>query len=311
MINIKKEDLDSLEHLKTGCFGTIYRKDDKVYKIYNDDIKCQNFEMKRNPMLSHRILSLQKLKRLISLRDTIKQTDLIEDIIYMNGKLYGVVMPYYDGKLFIDLLDRPIKERIDYSKQLLKVAKELTDNNIYPTDYKLINMFLVNKRIKLIDLDDIFTKVTLLSNPIFEIESVNILDETIKAFLSENKHYVCDLSILERLSREHYKLNNSYKGIEDYLELKSIPRDYIFVKGESTDIFDDLSVDNHNIIYVFDRNNYSKEEIIKYINRLKEKRINLYDVVDSEHIDEYLNNHQYNSFLFLNNNEIKLKKKQM
>ena len=161
MVNLSSSDLKKLKAYKSGNFATIYINGDKAYKIYNEEVKTDNHYIAKNPVLQHRLRSINKCNRLIRLNRKIQYTDLIEDIIYVDGKFAGVVLPSYDAPLFYDLMNEPIERRVELSRKLIKCARELTDHNIYPKDYKLINMFLVDGEAKLIDLDDVFTKVLL------------------------------------------------------------------------------------------------------------------------------------------------------
>ena len=67
MVNISKEELYNLEQIDSGNFGTIYKKGDKVYKVYNKTVKTSIHESVKNPMLKHKLISINKLNRLIKL----------------------------------------------------------------------------------------------------------------------------------------------------------------------------------------------------------------------------------------------------
>jgi len=291
MVNISSNELNELTKMGSGNFGTIYKSDDKVLKIYNEYIKTDTHENIKNPMLRYKLISINRLNKLINLKDKIKNTDLIEDLLYIDNKFNGVIMPYYEGKLFLELINKPIDEKIELCKKLVTNAKELTDNKIYPLDYKLINVFYTNNNeVKLIDLDDIFTKVYNLNNIYYKKESITILDETIKTFLKEYNYY--SQKINKILNNKTYGINSSYETINHYLYLKSIKNNLLFID------------ENHNYgnipgfktIYTY--KTYDEEYIIKSINNLKEKGITINDIVKYDLINEYINN---------NSNEICLK----
>lgn len=302
MVNISKEELYNLEQIDSGNFGTIYKKGDKVYKVYNKTVKTSIHESVKNPMLKHKLISINKLNRLIKLRDNIKNTDLIEDLLYIDNKFNGVIMPYYDGKLFYNIMDYPIEERIELSKQLVKNAKELTDNKIYPLDYKLINVFFANNEVKIIDLDDIFTKVYKANNNYYKHESIVILDETIKTFLNEHKHGQ-SAKVIEALDKKPNKANSSYEKINQYLFLKSIKQNLIFIDEN----YNQEYIPEYKTIFTYKQGD--EDYIINSINKLKQRGISVNDIVRYEYIDEYIDNTPHNNcFLSENNNTLKLKK---
>ena len=65
------------------------------------------------------------MKRLIDINEKVEHTDLIEDLLYIDGKFYGVVMPYYEEELFLNLRNIPIDERINYAKRISKKCKRI------------------------------------------------------------------------------------------------------------------------------------------------------------------------------------------
>ena len=181
MVNITSEELNSLEKIGSGAFGTVYFKDYKAYKIYHEMIKTDNYIIEKNPSLKFREI---KVKRLLQRSKKLKHTDLIEDIIYIDGSFGGIVMPYYDGETLLNTKNKPLKEKIDISKELVRNAKELTKNRIYSLDCSLKNIMLVNNEVKIIDLDDYNTEVTILPSLTYKRSVVFSLYDSIKSYFS-------------------------------------------------------------------------------------------------------------------------------
>ena len=297
MINITKEELNKLEEIGHGGFGIVYKKGDKAYKIFKKEIRLGYDTFKINPVLKKEYSTIQKCNKLIRLNNKIEKTDLIEDIIYIDNNFSGTVMPYYDGVLFYDLKKEPLQNRIEYSKKLIECAKELNKYNIYPTDYKLINMFLYNNEVKLIDLDDVFTKVTTFRNPIYYKKSIGILDSTIGAFFSEGYYNVYDNEIKNRITKKNYKCCKTYEEIEKYIDDKSKKYNLIFI-DDGTNL-SNLNIDNSKIIYTY--NIYVKDKIMSLLDELDEKGIKLYDIIDSVKIDDYINDNMYDECIIKKN----------
>lgn len=216
----------------------------------------------------------------------IKNTDLIEDIVCLNNKYVGVVYPYYDGVTLNQCMDYPIKSKIDMSRQIIENAKELTDNKIYPLDYKLNNMIYIDDKVKIIDLDDYYTKVKLFKSDRLLRKSNIILDETIKTFMGEYEYYsYIDLDLQKLLLKKKTKLNDNFEDISSYLDEKEKLINFLLVDLD-TDISKIENLDDYLLLFVSDF--VKNEDIISYIIN---NNINVYDVVRSNKLLKYLNNH--------------------
>ena len=303
MINISTEELEKLDKLDKvgfGSFSRVYRKDDKVYKIYKEEVKKDKHSMMENPMLKHRNRTINKCKTLIILNRFIKNTDLVEDLAYVDGVFYGVVMPYYDGKTFYELLDSPFEKRIDYSSELVENAKELTNYYIYVKDYSLKNVMVVDDKVKIIDLDDITTKIWYFKNYFLEKRCIGALDETIRAFLHENYYGCHDKELMDLIDFESYAYSYNYSDINDYLANKKIKKNLLFL-DETYDSCVDKVYSNH-IIYTYDK--HDVEYIAHCISLLKDKGVVVNDVVKKSNIDNYMNNFSTNSCLYAQGSKI-------
>ncbi len=301
MVNISKDELLRLDIIGSGNFGVVYKKDDKAYKVYKDLVKANGYDLVENPMLKHEFLTIRKCNRLIRLNRRIQNTDLIEELLYIDGKFSGVVMPFYNGKLFLELRDLPLEERIKYSRILLSNAKELIDNSIYPLDYKLTNMFLVDREVRIIDLDDVLTKVMAFKSPMHAKDSFMILDETIKTFLNDFSSHFFPQEIKERITRKRKEWNKSYVTISSYIDEKSVKNRLLFI-DEDFDLSDDRLLDGSRVIIVYE--NFDKERMIELLNELNSRGISVYDLIERKELDRFINDNCYSECLLTQKNQV-------
>ncbi len=280
MINISSEKLKSLKEIGVGNFGTVYRDNDVVYKIYHDEVKTNVHRMVKNPVLKHRNMTINKINRLIRINNIIK------DIVYVDGVFYGIMMDYLDGKLFYDIRREPLQDKIDYAYKLVKNARKLTDNNIYPLDYRLTNIMISNGDVKILDLDDVLTKVRLFKSKYLKRESIIALDETIRCFFRDGYHTTLSFDIADKIDRKNYKYSYSYDDIKDYIDYKNKKNLYIFIDDECNEFIDD-----GRVILTFE--NRDKDYIVECINKLNEKGIDVYDVIYKREIDDYIDDVSY------------------
>lgn len=286
MINLTKDEIKNLEYVGNGNFGRVYRKGNMAYKIYKDEVKTIYGQYVTNPALNYNPI---KLNQLIKTGNKLRHTDLINDKIFVEGKFKGVTYPYYDGFTLDILMYEPIQKKIGIAKQLVRNAKELTDNHIYPTDYKLKNMVLQNGQVKIIDLDDSLTKIHWIPNHICKNKSIRILDETIKTYFDEYRHYNVSSEITDKIERKLPQPNKKYEDINAYINEKSIPFNYIFV-SDDTDINivkTLLKTKLYRIIYVYYKNDTKR--ILSEINKYLSNGIFIYDIISAIEINEYMN----------------------
>ena len=67
-------------------------------------VKCLIY----NPCLRCKRIKYNYLK---SINYKLQYTELIDDILYIDGLFSGVVMPYYDGDLLKDYVEDPIEKK--------------------------------------------------------------------------------------------------------------------------------------------------------------------------------------------------------
>lgn len=301
MVNLDSSELKKLDIIRSGNFGTLYRCGDKVYKIYNPEVKTTEHQLVKNPMLKHRWIVQSKLNRLIALNSKIRNTDLVEDIITIDDRLAGVVLPFYEGILFINKLQEPVDSRIDCSLKLVDNARELTDHYIYPLDYKLDNIFLIGEDVRIADLDDTLTKVFPLPFKYYKNYSIYILDETVKSFFREYDYRYFSKEIDSEIDREKCKSSSTYDEIKDYIESKRKKYRYVFVDGNFS-LTDDRLLDNSRVVLL--SNTYSTEVTLATLRKLKERGIQVYDAINQYYLERYINDSQYEECLAISDNKV-------
>lgn len=278
MVYLTSSNIEKLERIKSGKFGTVYKKDDNTaYKIYHPTVADNSWKETMNPTL---LVPQVHYNFLIKRSQNLKYSGGVIDKLYVDGKFAGVVIPYYDGVELFTLMDEPIDFKIKLSKKIIRNAKELTNNLIYPTDYKLNNILYSNGKVQLIDLDDVKTHVCITPNIIFNSLSINILGETIQTFLKEYKHLPLPKEVKKKLEKENFFYTTKYNKIEEYLKRKEKKKNVIFIY-EDTDyekLKRYISQKNYKIVYVLkDEEKDDKNHLLNIINRLKENNIIIYD----------------------------------
>lgn len=303
MINVSINEINKMEQIGSGTFGSVYLKDDKVYKVYHDKIKAEStiFDTKviiDNPTFKTKKIKYEYLKHI---NHKLKYTDLIDDALYIDGKFSGVVMPYYDGDIFEKHKNDSIENKVAMTRQLLLNARELTDNFIYPLDYKSTNIMLYGKKIQIIDLDDVKTKVI---NPIYKKKSIEILDDAIKYFLGDLEYNHQNLNSL--ISKSLNEKNHSYLDIENYLSEIIKPHKYIFI-DENVDLEKYLQLlrnSSYRIIYIYD-NMCNYQILMKFLLL----NISIYYALPKQYISDYLSSIAYDELLTVKEQQIvKVKK---
>ena len=306
MANITSEYLKNCEVIGSGCFGVVYRRGNKAYKVYREEIKDDFKEPADNPVLTNPGRTFDKLNRLIRLNSLIEYSDLAEDILYVDNKLSGVVLPYYDGKLFYDIVFEPIENRITYARELLRNARELTSHNIYPLDHRLKNIMLVNGEVKIIDLDDYYSRVTRFVNPYYYFRSISALDDSIKSFFREYERASYNQAIMQRIERQTPKCNLTYGGISKYIDFKSEKHRLLFI-DENFRLNDEMLINGSRVIIVYDR--LYTRKMLEVIDKLNQRGISVYDIIDVGLMDEYINNNSHSDCVYVENNNVLTLKK--
>ena len=287
MVEIEREELDDLEKLGSGKFGTVYKKDDEIaYKIYFRTVADLCGIGHDNPSLN---LSKRRFKKLIDISRQLKYTGGILDTIKIDGQFGGVVIPYYSGKTLDKMMDAPLELKVDISNQLVINCQELHRHCIYPIDFKLNNLIMDNDNVRIIDIDDIHTHVFSAPNPIYGIFSTNALSETIETFFEEYKHLYFPRGIRKQLQRQSYRFTTNHRSIRNYIDKKNQEKNIIFVDIETDlDTIKRLAANKeYKVVFVIPKM-LSKKELSFILERFKNNGIDLYDFVMEDKIEDYL-----------------------
>lgn len=149
MNNILLEKLQNLKKLEVNVepSNEIYIKDDKLYKLYNEDYLI-SFEKNKQ-------MRLKFINNIIKLN--IDGCVLPLGKIYSKDKFVGVYMDYY--KNYFNLYDL-IEMNVDYNiklellKKMNETIRKLHKNNIVHEDIHLGNVITNLNSLKIIDLDE-------------------------------------------------------------------------------------------------------------------------------------------------------------
>ena len=305
MIKIDSDYLDNYKCIGAGKFGKIYKIDDNTaYKIYYSKVVDNYTGIELiNPAL---VCNRTHYKLLLSKSKNLNHSGGINDFIYVDGKFGGVSIPYHKGLELINELDRPLKLKIDLSKKIVRNCKELTDNFIYPTDFRLKNIILNNDNPQIIDLDDTRTKVRLIKDPILEAFCINIIGESIQYYLGLYKHHGVPFTVKKNIKRDNAFNCIHYEKIIDYINNLEKEKNIVFINKESDlDILKELVFNNSfEAVYILE-NEKNKKEYIHTVKKLKAENIMLYDFVNQRIMDNYPNLEMINESYLLDNKELK------
>lgn len=314
-MNIDSKDINNLEYIGSGTFGSVYKNDQNALKIYHDMIKIEFGEAVKNPCLRYKS---KKLNTLLKLNNEIRNTNLISDIIYVDNIFSGVVYPYHEGNTLSSITFTP-SEKKEICIKLVNNACELTNNYIYPLDYKLNNIIYTNSgEVKIIDLDDELTYVRHGFNPILLELSIYSLKKTISYFLDKN-HFYRNTKYDKYLSNNYfgknfYKNHFSYEYLEKYIKSYNNECNFVFINS------DDLLLFNKYLkIYDFSKtkiviNFHNANDLVIYNTLIdcKKRGITIYDFILSsdkvpvkKSIDLYLENYNVESYFYVDSNSYK------
>ncbi len=304
LIKLKNIDINTLERIGSGTFGVVYKKDDKTaYKIYKKEITDFEWIKKTNPSL---YLSKKRFNFLISKTKNIENVNPIEDTIYIENKLAGVKIPFCNGMILEEVLDRPLYLRIKIAKEIVKGYKELNNRYIYPTDCKLNNIiYCDDTSIKIIDLDDIRTHISYIPNILFNTLSIKSLSNTINILLNYKNKIYYSRKINKKLECQKQLNSISYGKIDRYIIEKEKSKNFIFVDNDSNiSILKDFRNNNdYKIVYLInnDTNNASLNKIINYY---EQNDLQLFNFLKSENINSYNKRESINKCLRLKKSDI-------
>lgn len=329
-MKITLNELEDLEVLGEGTFGKVYKKDNFIFKVFKERLKTKFGVTMKNTSLSY---FKSKYKLSLKRSQSLKFSTLLTDKLYVDGKLIGLVSEFKDGVAIKEIADDvSYMKKYDIVNMLIRNAKELTDNRIYPLDYHLYNVLYDENsdEVNIIDLNDIKTRYEYFSNKKLLGESLKKLKETIVAFYSFYPQFKFDadsLSMLESYNENNMFFENqeiSYNSLSLFNEKKLEPKKYLFIRSEDVNTFDLDKVNNlinngYRLIIDFSglkrkimnsieideeyRENYIYEECERIIRGVKLLGYSVYDIIMSYgDIEKYTKVNNTESYFVLQSN---------
>ena len=313
-------DFDKLEHLGSGTYGSVYHLNNDAIKKYHPSVPGVFGYLSSNPCLR---FYKKRVKRLIARRKKVKYTDLIHDELYINNAFKGVIGTYHKGVNLRDIKNLSLEEKISIGHQLVRNAEELTRHRIYHLDFKPNNiMYTTNKEVKIIDLDDCFTKVRIFPSFFLKRRSKYSLKKALIAFFDESTHYSLDDQVLNELPiyQKGYPFyvqkKVSYRALHRYLEERRTPYEYaILTPNELTNpILEELKTflnPSLKVILYYDKaHTYIDGQYLKDLTILKNLNISVYDIIcqknhNTDPLSEYLNSHYTKGYYRYEDNTFK------
>lgn len=320
-----EQEIYNLEFKGKGTFGAVYLKGDTIIKKYHDNIQASSMDYSieyKNPCLRFRG---KKFALLLLRNQFVNYTNLINDVVFVQNRFVGVSYPYVDGDKLEECIGENILKKGNICYQLIRNANELTDFFIYPLDYKINNiMYDKDGNVQIIDLDDQFTKVTFMSNPLYLYRSLYSLRRVVINFLENDEIYnyfdYYDAKI--NLGKHQYALQlkrnlllDYYKLIE-YVILRCQSFSCSFVDCTNVERMDDIDFSLLNKIQEFtfsklilciSGNKCSSLHIYEYkkdiVQVFRKHLSDIYDIVVvadktlEEAIGDYLEKNNINNFL--------------
>jgi len=312
------------EYLGSGNFGAVYQYDDYAIKIYHELVKTDFGEYVSNPCLK----SKRNLKRLVMRNSKIKNSNLIFDLLYINNEFKGVVYKYFEAQDLGKVIDSTtFSEKQNISYQLINNTKELNRHCIYHLDSKLNNILYNGEEIKIIDLDDVFTKITHIPNLLLQQRGLKSLRQTINyIFCADQYSFDDDLLILldsyKQFNPFFKELYVSYKSLKNFVKERSAEEKLIFINPDYLSHFDIeklkriINFTGAKIVLII-TNDLSylspekKQEYIKQIRLFNQLNIPIYDIVLQQKNDlkdnkiiQCINNYNTASYYIFDNENI-------
>ena len=288
MIKLSSINLDALEKLDGGSFGTLYKKNDIIYKIYNPKIFVKKLWKEfDNPCYNARAYRYKKLLRRC---EGLKKTDVVYDYIADEYGVKGVVLRYFDGKTLDKIFELPLNKRIMISKEILDKDKELKRHLIYVDDYKEENiLYTKDGEPQIIDIDDAKTHVCHVPNPLLTIYSNYSLGQTIASLLGEFERYPTSLKAELSVTRKKMFCSVTHAQIHSYINSIEKKKDILYI-DKDTDV-DRIKEVNSNydfkLVYLMDSRGTSDEDFAVLVKDIKKKDLILYDFLYRKDIDNY------------------------
>ena len=297
MMSIASSDLDNMNCYRAGTYGMIYQlNDDTAMKIYKKLILADDGNYYLNPVLSRKLSNYQYM---IQKGKNIKYSDLLRDVVSVDGQILGVLIPFYDGKTFASYCVSSFDFKYDLAQELIRNAEELTNHFIYPTDYKLNNLMVFNNHAKIIDLDDTCTKYCHIPHPFYFKESMQTLNETIQDFFDVHPLKGYSAFLKKELEVGFFPYCSSYSKLSNALKELGTKNDYCVVSNDSDS--DSLSSLPRNFKFLYKTPSFIMGDDYYYhiIEEFRENGYSLYDFVTDKDIIFFPSNHAVSNLLEL------------
>lgn len=308
-INITNDEFNKLKFIGYGGYGNVHSdKVNFIIKKYHEELKTSNGYHYKNPCLNHRRVLLKRLNRR---NKKLKYTDTDLELVFIDNKFIGIKKKYYDGDTLKNITNKPLKQKKELLYDLIRNSLELNKNRIYNTDCTINNIiYTTNEEIKIIDLDDIFSKATLLPNIIYKKRTIKKLYETIVDFIYYNKYYnkcnyssyINDSVTNKPVNLEQFSEKNPYDKLLQFISSIKMEGNIIFI--DFSYILElDLAVlkkymeDNSLflVITISKQNIYSNDPLTLLFKNCEKIGINIYDLVAYDNyfqeIDKYISSH--------------------
>ena len=297
MFSINDEDLKNYRYLNSGTFGDVYQVNDStVFKIYKKLILSGEDIYLINPQFYHKE---SYYRRIINKGKKLKYSDLITDIVYLNGRFGGVALPYYNGGMMLQYKKSSFEDKYRLALELYRNAYELANNHIYPVDYKLSNIMINDGHVKIIDLDDYFTKYTLFPNISHLKESVSLLSQTYVDFFDTTYSYPYTYCVKEKLFSKNWPVYDNFKSLRK--ELSEFGRKYNYLIISSDADLEEVKkyASRFRFLYQYDKCILNDRYYLNIIDSLRKEGIFLYDFIKDDQIDSFKSNHSIDNMLEL------------
>lgn len=207
--------------------GRVYLHNQDVYKIFNMHPKYSERNVTYFCYDLSDSLDVNQIRALSSMRDYIKNTKMVREIIKCAGVYIGIIYDFFDGYRPFCFLDQEDKDIIFHNlKSLIENNNELMAHDVYHLDLHPRNVLYNKKDVQIIDIDgpyicfdDAYIPRVLknLYNTVLEIIFHKLLTQYSK---DEAKLIMKD--VIKAIGKQVCITQLSYKDIEKVENLKII-----------------------------------------------------------------------------------------
>jgi len=328
-ISISNEELKQMKILGSGVYGAVRLAPNqgKVIKRYHEYIKGYAGESLRNPCLSPK---RRKFRRLNSRNKYLSYSDTEVELVYdENGTYIGVLKKFYDGETLDKMVHLPLSLKKDAYFQLIRNSKELMKARIYNLDYKNDNViYTMNGNVKIIDLDDGWTRATIIPNYLYKIFCLNKIRRMIlELFYYNQMNFPQSITsdLVNSFSKDENKVGLSFRGLNKLVRNIEMEENIIIVKNKDIKEIDISLLKKYiveNKLYLVIAFSVHEEKcyndlyggLKSNIIHLKNNGIDLYDIFKyhtnyNDSLEEYITSHDSKNVYTYENEGFVYKKK--